>query len=842
MEDHDHLLVLDQVKDELRDLGYVDGLLREKYDFADFLAPDYAVKQIPLAAFTQEPPSYRHASFGVVVSNGVAGPELVQGYRSLGAPQIFEIARNQVVRWKVTGTGTPARLDEVSTDQVSALFANHHDDWSPRSVLKAQSGDPTAATQLDFFDLGLLPLLDYEARTKLDRLLRETVNLAVATSEREHPFADDQYPPLFRLIFRLLAAKVLADRQHPGDWAPEDPRAAITAVEEFYFSNDAPEPVLADYDTQLAAWRHLNSRLHFQNLSVDSLAYVYENTLVSPATRKSLGVHGTPREVAEYIVSRLPFEDLEQASRLVFEPFSGHSVFLVAAMQRLRELLPPTMSSEARHQYFVEMLSGMEIDSFAREVAKLSLMLADYPNPDGWRLFEGDAFSSPRFDQELEAASVVLCNPPFERFTGDEKALYPGVERTTKPEEMLHRVLQRPPQLLGLALPRSFLDGRGCRDLRARIGSTYSSVEVLELPDRIFHHSDAETVLLTAHGTAVGSAHVRSGAVTDRKDFYTTRQASYSSEADIPDPAAAFAKHMGLLKLSEVWEATADMKRLGSVAEIHRGIEYNVPFSSHEAKLVATEPGTNFVPGVRGARGSAEPFVVTGQILLNVAPKLLRPSAGLLPWDEPKLIVNAGRLSRGPWVMSASVDESGLVCYQNLHGVWLDETVPLEVGAAVLNGPVANAFIAVREGKRHIRVDTLRSVPLPDFDEVQQERVVSLVRKYTQTRGAWLAQEVGEREAHDQCLQLVLEIDAEVLRAYDLPLRVEHDLLDYFHGHDRVGPVDFYHYIPLGFRPHFPLHMHVSGVIAEASAAETLKRLPSIPQSPLLDEALSYID
>ena len=841
MEDQDHLLVLDRVRDELHDLGYVGGLLREKYDFADFLAPDYAVKQIPLAAFTQEPPSYRHASFGVAVANGVVGPELIQGYRSLGAPQIFEINGDQVVRWKVTGTGAPARLDEVSADQVSALFADHKNDWAPRSVLRAQSGDPTA-TQLDFFDLGLLPLLDYEVRTKLDHLLSEIVNLATTASGQEHPFEDDQYPPLFRLIFRLLAAKVLADRQHPGDWAPEDPRAAIAAVEEFYFSSDTPEPVLADHDTQLAIWRHLNSRLHFQNLSVDSLAYVYENTLVSPATRKSFGIHGTPREVAEYVVSRLPFEDLEQGSRRVFEPFSGHSVFLVAAMQRLRELLPPTMSSEARHQYFVDMLSGIEVDSFAREVAKLSLMLADYPNPDGWRLFDGDAFAAPRFDQELEAASVVLCNPPFEQFTSDEKALYPGIERTTKPAEMLRRVLQRPPKLLGLVLPRSFLTGRGYRDLRVQIGNNYSSVEVLELPDRIFRHSDAETVLLTASGAPGGSVHVRAAGVTDRRDFYATRQASYSSEADIPDPAAAFAEHMGLLRLPEVWEATASMQRLADVASIHRGIQYNKHFSGHEAELVATEPRADFAPGVRGTRGSAEPFVVTGQVFLNVAPERMLTSASRFPWEEPKVIVNTSRRSRGPWVMSAAVDESGLVCYQNLHGVWLDGTIPLEVGAAVLNGPVANAFIAVREGKRHVRVQTLRGVPVPDFDEAQQERVVSLVREYAQTRGAWLAQEVDEREAHDQCLQLLLEIDAEVLRAYDLPLRVEHDLLDYFHGHNRAGPVDFNHYIPLGFRPHFPLHMHVSGVIAKARASETLKRLPSIPQSPLIDEALSYID
>ena len=841
MQDHGHLQILDRIKHELRDLGYVGELLQENYAFADFLDADYAVKRIPLAAFTQEPPSYRHASFGVVFANGLVGPGLVESHRSLGAPQIFEVSSDQVTRWKVTSAGAPSRLDEVGADQVSALFAAHKTDWAPPTVMRARSGHSTA-TQLDFFDLGLLPLLDYEVRTKLDGLLSETVNLAITVFQRKRQFTEEHYPPLFRMIFRLLAAKLLGDRQHPGDWALEDPQAAILAVEDFYFKSDPPEPVLADDDTQHAVWSRIKTALHFQNLSVDSLAYVYENTLVSPATRKSFGIHGTPREVAEYLVNRLPFEELDQDRRRVFEPFSGHSMFLVAAMQRLRELLPPEMSSPARHQYFVDMLSGMEIDDFAREVAKLSLMLADYPNPDGWRLSAGDAFAARSLERELEWASVVLCNPPFERFTEDEKGRYPSVTQAYKPAEMLHRVLRRPPKLLGLVLPRSFLDGSGYRDLRAGIGSNYSSVEVLELPDRVFRHSDAETVLLMASGRPGKSVHLRSGEVTDRRQFYTTRSASASADANIQNPAAAFADSIGLPRLPDVWEATASMRRLDDIAVIHRGIEYNVPFRSHEAQLVSTEPRTGFAAGMRGPRGAVEPFLITDHVYLNVDTELMATAAGTLPWSEPKLILNSSRRSRGPWVLTASVDDAGLVCYQNLHGVWPDKKMPLEVAAAVLNGPVANAFVAVRESKRHVRIKTLRSVPVPDFSEIQQERIVSFVREYVQARAEWFAGALNSREAHDRCLQLLRLIDAEVLLAYGLPGRAEHDLLNYFHGHRRAGPVDFTHYIPPGFRPHLPLHMHVSGVISAASASATMKRLPSIPHSPLIDEALSYID
>ena len=781
MRTHNQSETLQGIKQGFQGLGYVGGLLQEEYEFADVLSSEHPVKSIPLAAFAQEPPSYRNASFGVTIANGRSGPAFIQDHRSLGAPQILEVTDDRVLRWKMTGKGMPSLLEELAPDKLPDLFSRHKEEWSPRQVLRAKSGGDVA-TQLDFIDLGLLPALENEVRSKLDTLLRDTITLAINTFEHRGPFSKQSYPPLFRLIFRLIAAKVLTDRRHPGDWTVDDPELVVRSVEDFYFRDSPSERVLDDPATQVASWDHIRTAFHFQNLSVDSLAYVYENTLVTPDTRKLFGIHSTPPAIAEYIVNRLPFDEIETSERRVFEPFSGHSVFLVAAMQRLRELLPVEMGPAQRHDYFVKMLAGIEIDDFAREVARLSLMLADYPNPDGWRLHGGDALASTVFDQELAQANIVLCNPPFEAFSADERERYGKLFSVRQPAEVLHRVLARPPYLLGFVLPRVFMAGRSYRELRSRLGQTYSSIDLLALPDRVFEHSDAETVLLLCSGRRDGAVHLKTGEVY--KDhlgsFYTTHKPSYEMEDYVREPQRQFRRSMWLSPLQEVWAATAQMKKLGQVSDIHRGIEYKARLRSSGETLLSPQPLEGFVPGLHRVRGSTEPFVVLKPTYLNFSSQLMRTNAYTLPWGKPKLIVNARRRSRGPWRITAAQDDVGLVCYQNFHGVWPNADLPIEVLAAVLNGPLANAFASTRELNRDVYVETLRTIPIPEFDQAQQHVISSLVSQYREARTMWLARQSDDGEPNDLCAQLLNSIDAEVLRAYDLPPKTERALLDWF--------------------------------------------------------------
>ncbi len=182
----------------------------------------------------------------------------------------------------------------------------------------------------------------------MDKLLRDVI-ASCKSAYKEYHDTEPDYKALFRLIFRLVAAKLLGDRQYPGNWLNNDAQQVIKAVEAFYFQDIAPEAVLNDIQVQDIAWRHIRTAFSFRNLSVEALAYVYENTLVTPETRKEYGTHATPPQIAEYIVQSLPFEELAYDERHVFEPFSGHAPFLIAALGRLRALLPSDMDTKQRH-------------------------------------------------------------------------------------------------------------------------------------------------------------------------------------------------------------------------------------------------------------------------------------------------------------------------------------------------------------------------------------------------------------------------------------------------------------------------------------------------------------
>lgn len=786
-----------QLKHEIKELGYTGGMLQKGYEFTDILDPRNALREIPLAAFAEEPTSYRNAAIGVVIANGTQGKELVYGYRSLGAPLVFELNGDKVFRWRVSGDELPSLLGDEDSESLHSLFARHKEKWSPKQVLRAKS-DGTLASQLDFMDLGLLPILESEVRSKVDNFLRDTIVLANDVREHKTELKNSHPDRLFHLIFRLVAAKVLADRGQLAVSLEDDAEYVLETFEKFCFGQEVPEPLSVGLETRNAVWDRIAHTFHFQNLSVDSLAYAYENTLVEDEARKRYGIHSTPPAIAKYIVKNLPFESLQPEERRVFEPFSGHSIFLVAAMQRLRDLLPFDMSPEERHKYFVDMLSGIELDPFAREVAKLSLMLTDFPFPDGWRLYEEDVFASSRIQQELTRANIVLCNPPFESFSAEDRENYGSFasKRKPKPLEVLKRVLENPPKLMGFVLPRTFVAGRDYRSVRSEIGSKYSSVEVLALPDRVFQHSESESALLVASGLNGFNVSLKTG------ELYTWHPTStyeivpsYQHEEFVEDGEAALRDGLTISELKSIWDQTASMSRLEDVAEVRRGIQYKESFKHSLSPLVSDEGGPGFALGVQKVKGFVEPYLVKDTLYLNVSQNAAITAIAQIPWAEPKILVNASRQSRGPWNITASIDHDGLRFYRNFHGVWPLGTLPVEVLAAILNGPLANAYVMMRGDRRYVRAETLRTVPVPVFEEHQIAEITRLVNVYRDVRGDWLACSIDPTVAYQQCKDLVRSIDNTVLESYHISPQSKLELEEYFKhvrfsSHSRLGPIE----------------------------------------------------
>jgi hypothetical protein len=250
-------------------------------------------------------------------------------------------------------------------------------------------------------------------------------------------------------------------------------------------------------------------------------------------------------------------------------------------------------------------------------------------------------------------------------------------------------------------------------------------------------------------------------------------------------------------------------------------------------------PREGFEKGLDMVREGFEPFVSHDTIFLSVTPDVMRTNAYLHPWKKPKVIANATRISRGPWRIVAVPDYEGLVCYQNFHGIWPRGRFPTEVIAALLNAPVANAFLWAH-ARRPNEKATIGNIPVPNLNAPTTEILINLVKTYIQYRQEWLSNPFEEDRFKNACHRLQAEIDAVILRAYDLPPKLERQLLDCFHGQYRPGPVEFTEYYPQGFKPFIPWHRYISREFQRARIDETLARIPVI-DDPNISEALSKL-
>lgn len=829
---------LNALQAELGKLGYSAEAMIRDYTFADVLSPTGEARQVALAVFTQTPESYRYAAFGVL-----SDEDRLHEHRALGAPILFSIGNADVGVWRVGVAGAPQLIERVGLDAIPALFERYADRWRPLAIHRAKSLAQTQGSyQYDFVDLGLLPAIEHEVETKLDVLLHDVVSDLMAGRD------GDAEESVFRTTFRLLAAKILLDREHPiaEGWRQASVEAVLHGIENYYGLNRFPR----DQDQVLVpaaakAWQSLKSAINFRNISSDSLAFIYENTLVTSDTRKRFGTHSTPRQVAEYVVNRLDLSRFQLRDLTIVEPFSGAGVFLVAALRHLRDLLPENFTAAERHEFLVQRIKGAEIDSFACEVATLSLILADYPNANGWKITNADLFEEEALNTQLAKATIILCNPPWEDFALEERNQYEHISGSSiaKPMAVLKAAIAARPEGLGFVMPRGALQQQQYATLRQALAEQYQRIELTALPDRIFQRAGLEAAVLIASELRPLTAHflANSGHDADNHNAPDSTVALVSSVVADRDRLNFLASgkltserrgtrvvtsgDLWIGELDELWELISRMPRLGDAAEIYKGLKWR-----KKDRGVSSEPREGFVRGVVRPSRSLNQFKLDQFEFLNLDPEEAdRPAPLSRAWHLPKVISNVTRLSRGPWRLAASADSTGLVASQAFVGVWPRSTeLPLEVIEAVLNGPLANAFLTEHASDQHITKELLTQIPMPrgDFSEI-----VAAVERYRIAR-AELQERVHTTEERDPLLnRLLIEIDAEVLKAYDLAPRIERQLLEFFRGQNgRRVDHEFKEWLPEDFAAYLPLHEYIGPMVKENRGSWALDVFTPAPE------------
>jgi hypothetical protein len=817
--------VLVSIERELLGLGYSADALHRAYSFADVLDSAAQTRTVALAAFTQTPESFRSAAFGVI-EGGSDSAAAVMANRALGAPIFFSIDSTDVGVWAV-GAQAPRLLERVPVDQLSDLFSRYHDSWTPQALHRAKSLDlPRGPIQVDFIDLGLLPAIEQEVQHKLHRTMAEVLDLLLPSDAEQERQKD-----AFRLTFRLLAAKILIDREHPAaaDWAHEDASAVLSGIQGYYGLGLLGSEVAAvSADGIVAAWARLRSSITLRNISSDSLAFVYENTLVTADTRKLFGTHSTPRPLAEYVLSQIDLSSCDPETVRIAEPFAGAGIFLVAALRELRDLLPPDWPADRRHQFLVDRLVGAELDAFACEVATLSLILADYPNANGWHIRSTDLFKVGALSTFLEGATLILCNPPFEDFTVEERQDYPEAFAVSPSKAMvaLHAAIDARPEALGFVLPRGVLQQAKYRKLRSRLAAAYARVELVSLPDRIFEKATYPCALLIASdrrplANATMPVRLISKTVADAGRAQFLVNGVVTSRRETIRPASEGDLWIG--ELDAIWSYLADAPLLGDHVEIFRGLQWR---SQREG--VHDEPGPKRVRGLYKPADSLMPFSLMRPVWLSTDPGLnLYPGPLTRAWDKPKVLINNQRSSRGPWRLVAAADDSGLWASQQFTGIWPTDDYDIRALAAILNGPLANAFVTEHSTDHDFTNVMLASMPIPR--KLDMVALGAAVREYEalldEKRHAVL---VGHD--HDSRLdRLLVWIDAIVLDGYDLPPRLERQLFSYFEGHDRPVRHAFSGWLPADLKGYVPLYEWLSRDHASNQGAWVLDVFRPVP-------------
>jgi len=799
--------VLNSIRTGLSNNGFDTALILRNYEFADFATTESSVRHVPLAAFSGYPCTYRNACAAVAFSDDLGDRQaFVFGHRSLGAPLFLVVLDDSVQPWAIGRDSAKPIGDVFPLDSISDQFHEHQASWNPQVLGRIKSpGDTKPNRQLDFFDAGLLPVLSEFFQTKLKDLLERSFVSTAACYEELHG-KKPAIAYLFPLLFRFVTAKIFMDRADAKGWDNlSSPRVVLEKAEDHSGSGLLKKLPKSFLHRKLLAeaWRSISNTLHFQNLSVPDLAFIYESSFINENTRRELGVHSTPLGLAEYIVQHLPWESIPVNERRVFEPFCGHGIFLASAMERLREDLPGDMNPRQRHNYFRRMLTGVEKDPLAIEVCRLVLTLSDYPNSNNWQLHQDDVFTWPDWDKTLRSASVLLANPPYESFSPEERRAA-GATKTTPPGEMLRRVMDNPPAMLGLVLPQSFLSSPFYQDANKSLARCYEYVTIVELP-RIFRYADNETLALIASGRrgSGGKVAVRYGEVLPGKtesfveDFHVSRERS--KKLTVPTNTSAFT--LWIPTNDSLWDRVSHLAPLESVAELHKGINW-IPRTDGESRTERTDvaadtkkPGHH--RGVEKMRGNLSQFHIRRFRYLSLLEKDQSPrdKAWKLDWDKRKVVCNAARFERqSPWRIAAWADPEGLAFTKEFFAIWPQDGVSEFAVAAILCSPICNAYSFTHDLERHNHISTLRRFPIPPITclrnsgelHKRSKKLQSLLSKRTID----VETVIGE----------LFRLDTAVLNAYGLSDRDQRQLLDQFQGWSRPVAANFTGYFPEHFR------------------------------------------
>lgn len=821
----------DALRPFLEACGYTDSRLAPDYQFNGSTAP--------LVGFFGKPWDTRTACVAAVNAEDESR-EMAARCIPIGAPTVFVCQPSRLDVWLLTPSGPTARRS-LTPNEIGNFFETHKTELSPKAIHDAKMRLPVSrARQMEFVDIGLMPAVERKAGETLHRLVEGAIQDLTAELGQKLLRIQAPIPKLYRTVFWLLAAKILHEKQVEKfiRLNLNDVDQVFDRVAKHYGSTDnlppggkAWRPAIDMVAESIGDWGHLG------HLSTEAIGYLYEMAMIDKKPiaegsgkavrahdiRKELGIHSTPPSLVDHMLAQLwpLIEEIEPENRFVLEPACGHGSFLIAALRWLREYSGLDEGLEL-HQYLRAHLHGIEVEPFARELAKLSLALADVPYGNSWQIDEVDMFEPEVLRRAAERSMILLANPPYESFTSDRRKQLEGmgqpVTAKTKAVEMLNRTLPylRHGAVFGVVVPRGTLYNLEAQPVRDVLLKQFDLSEVSIYADNLFEESKHEVAVLLGSRRRRTRSHsqclyrrVRNSGMAAFKS-----RLAFSSERQVLQSRFTRESHHSLFlpDLLEVWDYLSNLPKLGNAVNVQKGFEFSSTSQLKDREVISNSRKHGWIEAALNVAGSYGIWSLPPTQWVDFDESNIRRPGAAGRLGVPQIIVNYAPIApHEPWRLKAVVDEVGLAISSRFLAFRpRSRSLRLRVLWAILNSPLANAYAYCHSGKRETLVKEWRAFPLPPVTHQQTRNLLTLVSEYLELVQA--SDNLALEESDDEAIHhALLAMDAEVLRLYDLPPRLERQLLDRFDGVERRGVgCEFRGYYPNDLDVFVPLHELIS--------------------------------
>jgi hypothetical protein len=287
-------------------------------------------------------------------------------------------------------------------------------------------------------------------------------------------------------------------------------------------------------------------------------------------------------------------------------------------------------------------------------------------------------------------------------------------------------------------------------------------------------------------------------------------------------------------KLKEIWDYCKEYPKFQEYAVIGRGIEYkdfdkSVKKGEFPGAVKGYASFETFTTGEKPKKIDINITKLPDYYWMSLNATEIRNTRYGAQCGISQIIASYMRSSRSVWRIEGLLDLAGGPISNKLISIRPipSKNISVYIIWALINSPFTNAYMYCHCIRLNLE-GVLRDMPIP-FDNQDLSKLESMVKAYftlsEQQINFTLRDESQLNEKKKQCL---LAIDAEVLRLYDLPPRLEKTLLDFFEGVSRKGvDFEFDRYYEEGFESYIPLHMYISTEFQNSSVEHVKKWIES---------------